>query len=31
MTYDDILYDRDGTGIVTITINRPPDFGRFRK
>ena len=30
MTYEDILYDRDETGIVTITINRPEKYNAFR-
>ena len=30
MTYDDIIYDRDETGIVTITINRPDKLNAFR-
>ena len=29
MTYDDIIYDRDETGIVTITINRPEKLNAF--
>ena len=29
MTYDDIIYDRDETGIVTITINRPDKLNAF--
>src|SRR5581483_2735411 len=29
VTYDDILYDRDETGIVTITINRPEKLNAF--
>ena len=29
MTYDDIVYDRDETGIVTITINRPDKLNAF--
>ena len=28
-SYDDILYDRDETGIVTITINRPEKLNAF--
>jgi 2-ketocyclohexanecarboxyl-CoA hydrolase len=30
VTYEDILYDRDETGIVTITINRPDRLNAFR-
>ena len=30
MTYEDIRYDRDETGIVTITINRPEKLNAFR-
>jgi len=29
VNYDDILYDRDETGIVTITINRPDKLNAF--
>ena len=29
MTYTDIIYDRDETGIVTITINRPDKLNAF--
>jgi 2-ketocyclohexanecarboxyl-CoA hydrolase len=29
VTYDDILYDRDETGLVTITINRPEKLNAF--
>jgi dihydroxynaphthoic acid synthetase len=29
VTYDDIVYDRDETGIVTITINRPDKLNAF--
>ena len=29
MTYQDIIYDRDETGIVTITINRPEKLNAF--
>jgi len=29
VTYDDIIYDRDETGIVTITINRPDKLNAF--
>jgi 2-ketocyclohexanecarboxyl-CoA hydrolase len=30
VTYEDIIYDRDETGIVTITINRPEKLNAFR-
>src|SRR5207244_10028813 len=30
VTYEDIRYDRDETGIVTITINRPEKLNAFR-
>ena len=30
MSYEDILYDRDDTGVVTITINRPDNLNAFR-
>jgi 2-ketocyclohexanecarboxyl-CoA hydrolase len=29
VTYDDIIYERDETGIVTITINRPDKLNAF--
>jgi 2-ketocyclohexanecarboxyl-CoA hydrolase len=30
VSYEDIIYDRDETGIVTITINRPDKLNAFR-
>ena len=30
MTYEDIRYERDATGIVTVTINRPKKLNAFR-
>jgi 2-ketocyclohexanecarboxyl-CoA hydrolase len=30
VSYEDIIYDRDETGIVTITINRPEKLNAFR-